>query len=59
MSLSKPNIDANVWNSEELLETTLSGNNIEGRLSVCGAVTLKTTDHNGLFEYIKEGIGME
>ena len=41
------------------METTLSGNNIEGRLSVCGVVTLKTTDHNGLFEYIKEGIGME
>ena len=31
----------------------------EGCLCVCGAVTLKTTDHNGLFEYIKEGIGME
>ena len=57
MSLNKPNIDANIWSSEKLLKTTFSENNIEGKL--CGVVTLKSTDHKGLFEYIKEGIGME
>ena len=59
MSLNKPNIDANIWSSEKLLKTTFSENNLEGRKAVYGVVTLKSTDHKGLFEYIKKGIRME
>ena len=52
-----------IWTSENLLEILSLKKHIpEEKISVVGVVTIVTrqsTDHKGLFEYIKEGIGME
>ena len=49
-----------IWSSENLLEILfLKIHILEEKMSVGGVVTRQSTDHKGLFEYIKEGIGME
>ena len=49
-----------MWSSESLLEIlSLKIHLLEEKMSVGGVVTRQSTDHKGLFEYIKEGIGME
>ena len=40
-------------------DTFLENTFLEEKMSVGGVVTQQSTDHKGLFEYIKEGIGME
>ena len=52
-----------IWSSKNLLEIlSLKKHFLEEKMSVgcvVTIVTLQSTDHKGLFEYIKEGIGME
>ena len=49
-----------MWSFESLLEIlSLKIHFLEEKMSVGGVVTRQSTDHKGLFEYIKEGIGME